>query len=734
MSEVAAIPEVLDSRPKDQWPEPPRLLVEWSSRWEEFKSAFGPALTRAPKALAGEAPIGIFPYRGMLACWLLECLLLIAIIVLPERFASLQMPALPSRPHWDVIYYSGDELPQTQDRGGAQSGKSGRAGGQQAHHRTQVIRVARGDKPSEKVVDAPKVNLPHSDSAVANLLALKPNPGPPPAEGLRSTLTAPTLPAISVVPPSPELNTSTRRTANGLTTNVVPPSPELSTSSNRIASTLNTNVIPPAPDVSRANTRTSPTLSTTVVQPAPNVSRDRMQTADPLAPTVIAPPPRDEQRDLASSRIPLTQTVDVVAPPVSAPQREVSSTSKISLPAPAVVAPPPSQVSRDLNSWGSAPTGDLRMKPVPPPPTASGGGSLARSGAATLTPQVVPPPASVEGPSSQKNGSASSLLGAADVVPPPPGLGGGKALSGSGRGTKGAGAAGPLDLGSAVAPPTNAGGNAAGTAVVVSNQPGTKVAVPNSAGGTLAMSPGGTAKSGLGGSGGGSSIGKGNGPGSGLQGEGSGAGREGTGRGSDPNARGGISPYPGSGGSGTGTSGAPAMPGVSVQGGTTASITLPSFGAPGGDPPSTGPGHSSTRAHGGPSYTVKATSNSGGVFNRYGQLKGDNYSIYIDTSLGMAVMQYADASSAVHPYSGDLTKPEPVRVDLPQGLRPTYVVFACILDRSGNLKDLKALEPGAAETTSKILGALHSWKFRPAYRGNEPVEVNAFLGFGIDTR
>ena len=94
-------------------------------------------------------------------------------------------------PQWDVIYYSGDELPQTQDRGGAQSGKSGRAGGQQAHHRTQTIRVARGDKPREKVVDAPKVNLPHSDSAVANLLAFKPNPGPPPAEGLRSSLIAP---------------------------------------------------------------------------------------------------------------------------------------------------------------------------------------------------------------------------------------------------------------------------------------------------------------------------------------------------------------------------------------------------------------------------------------------------------------------------------------------------------------------------------------------------------------
>jgi hypothetical protein len=726
MPEVEAIPEfdrrTNDRQTNDPWPEPPRLLVEWSSRWEEFKSAFRPAFTRPPKRLAGEAPVGMFPYRGMLICWVLECLLLIAIIVLPERFASLEIPLPPTRPQWDVIYYSGDELPQTQDRGGAQSGKTGRAGGQQAHHRTQTIRVARGDKPTEKVVDAPKINLPHSDSAVANLLAFKPLPGPPPAEGLRSSLTAPTLPAMSVVPPSPELNASSNRTANGLTA----------------------NVIPPAPEVSHASTHTSPALNAVVVPPAPNVSRDKMRTATPLTATVIAPAPRDAQTDLASSRVPLTQTVDVVAPPVSTPSRDVSSTPKLTLPAPAVVAPPPSQVSRDLNSWGSSAAGDLRAKPVPPPPSASGGGSLARSGMGPLSPQVVPPPASIDGSGSQKNGSAGSgsrsgpsagtLLGEATVVPPPPGVGGGKTLSGNGRGKKGAGAGGPLDLGSAVAPPSNAGGNAAGSGVVISSQPGTKVGVPNSTGGgALAMSPSGTAKSGLGGSGGGAGIGKGNGPGSGLQGEGSGAGREGTGRGSDPNARGGISPNPGPGGAGSGTNGAPALPGVSVQGGTT-TITLPSFGPAGGEAPSAGPGHSSTNAHGGPSYTVKATSNSGGVFNRYGQLRGDNYSIYIDTSLGTAVMQYADATSAAHPYSGDLTKPEVMRDDLPAGLRSTYVVFACILDRSGNLKDVKVLEPGAAETTSKILVALHNWKFRPAYRGNEPVEVNAFLGFGIDTR
>jgi hypothetical protein len=736
MPEVDTIPEIVDPSPDDRWPEPPRLLVEWSSPWEEFKSSLRPAFTRTTKALAGEAPIGMFPYRGMLVCWLIECLLLIALIVLPGRFESLQLPPPPTSPQQDVIYFSGDELPQTQDRGGAQSGKSGRAGGQQAHHRTQTIRVARGDRPSEKVVDAPKVNLPHSDSAVANLLAFKSNPGPPPVEGLRSSLTAPTLPAMSAVPPSPELNSDLN--------------PDLNSKTSRTASSMTTSIVAPAPEVSKANTRTSPTLSATpVIAPSPTISRDKMRTANPLATTVIAPAPRDTERDIASSRVPLTQTVDVIKPPVSAPQRDVSSTPKLTLPAPAVVAPPPSQVSRDLNSWGSTASGDLRAKPVPPPPSASSasnGESLARSGAGTLTPQVVPPPASIDGHGSSGRGSSAnagrssaqsggSLLGSADVVPPPPGLGGGKALSGSGRGNKGTGAGGPLDLGSSVAPPSNAGRNAAGNGVVISNQPGTKVGLPNSTGGgAIAMSPSGTAKTGLGGSGGGAGIGKGNGPGSGLQGEGSGAGREGAGRGSDPNSRGGISPYPGPGGAGTGASGTPAMPGVSVQGGTT-TITLPSFGAPGGDAPSTGPGRSSASGHKGSGITIEATPRSGGVFGYYGVLKGDrNYSIYIDTSLGQAVMEYADPASAAHSYSEKLTDPVALRKDLPVGLRPTHVVFVCTIDRSGDLKDLKVLEPGAAETTSKILAALHSWKFSPALRGNEPVEVNAILGFGVDTR
>lgn len=97
-------------------------------------------------------------------------------------------------------------------------------------------------------------------------------------------------------------------------------------------------------------------------------------------------------------------------------------------------------------------------------------------------------------------------------------------------------------------------------------------------------------------------------------------------------------------------------------------------------------------------------------------------------------MEYSDPASAAHPSSAQLSEPEAIRKDLPAGLRPTHVMISCILDRSGDLKDLKVLEPGAAETTSKILVALHSWKFRPAFRGNEPVEVTVILGFGIDTR
>jgi outer membrane biosynthesis protein TonB len=61
-------------------------------------------------------------------------------------------------------------------------------------------------------------------------------------------------------------------------------------------------------------------------------------------------------------------------------------------------------------------------------------------------------------------------------------------------------------------------------------------------------------------------------------------------------------------------------------------------------------------------------------------------------------------------------------------------VIACVLDRSGSLKNLQVLKSDPTASTSRILAALSSWKFTPAQRGAEPVEVNAILGFNIDTR
>ena len=688
----------------------PKLLVEWSSPWAEFVSAIRPALRRSRRPLAGEAHTGLFPYSGILVAWLLESALLLAGIILPERLASMRPYAPPPMPKYDVIYFSGDELPQTADAGGAQSGRSGRAGGRQAHHRTQIIRVARGDSPSERVVDAPKLNLPRSDTPVANLLAFKQIPGAAPTEGLKSNLSAAALPQMSVVAPTPE--------------------------------------------VSRDQMRAVPLLNAPVIPPAPQISRDKMRNTPQLDSSIVPPAPSSAQRELASMRVPVVSSTNVVPPPVSAPEHESSVNAKLLLPAPSVIAPAPAHITRELGSLGGADVVDPR-KQVVAPPVSSGPRSLDKqlvaglSGSSNIVPPppqtatssqrliaglpggnaVVPPP--VQGGTRVLNTPSGVLLNGS-VVPPPPTIAAGASEGGRGLGKKGGGSGGSLDLGSAVAPPNSGGGGSGGgKGIVVSSQPGSKVGIPGNAGpGALAMSPAGAEKSGLGGSGGGGSIGRGIGPGSGLSGEGSGAGKEGVGHGSNPEARGGLSPYPGTGGSGRGTNGSPAMPGVTVSGGST--ITLPSFGSDGNDLRI--PGHSPKGAERhGPGITVVGSSRSGGAFNFYGALKGDNYTIYIPTSTGSTVvMQFADANASSQSYAGDLSAPDPIRADLPAGVGKSRLVVACVLDRSGQLRDLKVLERGADET--KILAALRSWKFRPAVRNERPVEVTAILGFNIDTR
>jgi hypothetical protein len=712
MSEASQVVVVQERSEAPSLHDYPRLLVEWSSPWQEFKTAIRPAFRRSPARLAGEARTGLFPYSGMLASWAVEIVLLVAAIVIPARLASMRPYTPPPKPKYDIIYFSGEELPKTEDIGGSQSGRSGRAGGREAFHRTQTIKVARGNSLTEKVVDAPNLNLPKSDLPVANLLAVPTLPGPPPTSGLKSSV--PPLPRSQVVPPPPE------------TTQVALPE----------VPSFRTPIVVPPVDVPRNQLHGMRSVSTTVVAPPPTVARDALPSSMRLNSSII--PPAPTVPEIAGARISNAPVAPVVPPPVSAPPNPNSITSRLSLPPASVVQPPPGHVARESTTLPGMPLTDVQRQVVPPPVDVggveagqpgepSGRGSVGSLAGAT---EVVAPPVQVDAQASGR-GAVGALVGSAAVVPPPPSLGGGSSIAGRGRGGSGTGFGGPLDSGSVLAPPKTGGGSGTKGGVVISSQPGSRFGVPGNGGtGSIAMSPSGTGKTGLGGSGNGSGIGRGTGPGSGFEGEGPGAGTAGAGKGAEAAARGGISPYPGAGGAGSGVSGA--APGVSVRGGNT--VTLPSFGAPGGmadvpDHSRVGSGRS------GSGITVVATSRSGGVFNFYGTLKGDEvYSIYIETALGTAVLQYSDPTSVKQRYSHQLMAPQPLRVELPTGLGKHRMVIACVLDRTGTLKNLHVLEPSTAEMNAKVLAALPKWRFQPAQRANEPVEVNAILGFNIDTR
>ena len=845
MSETLQLEEARD-KDIDLQPEPPKLVVEWSSRWHEFVTAIGPALRRSEARLAGEAPFGLLPFRIVIPSYMLEALLIFAAIIIPVKLQQLRPYVAPRISSHDVIYYSGDELPRTEDLGGSDSGATGRAGGQEAHHRTQTIRIARGGSLVPRVVDAPNLKIPSSRDAVANLLAVKPNPGPPPSEGLRSTRSAPNLPSTVVAPapnvvrdytrngvsidaviaPAPSIRRDQQLTAPNFSATVVPPAPDLSRDHTLVAPALGSAVIPPAPSVSRDHTLVAPSLSAAVVAPAPSVTRDSARSAPALATSIIPPAPSSVSREISSAPVQMANAA-VVPPPVSAPERATRRDPMMPLPAPSVVAPPPStDVARDLHRLASGNIPDPSKNVVPPPPTQTGSGSYmssligkifgttevvpppptvntngAGSTASSLPANVVPPPPSAAAssaggnPRGNRNGVGATLgsnviappptagasggtgtgslasttapkigmpnvvppppalsgagggtgnvgggtgtpggtLVANNVVPPPPSLGGGSTPTGSGLGRKGAGLGAPMEVGSPVAPPT-AGGSGTNAGAVISSQPGPKVGLPTTGGnGSLSLSPSGGDKPGLGGAGGGTSIGHGDGTGSGLKGAGTGAGKTGAERGSDPNAHAGISPTPGPGGAGTATSGSPPVPGVSVSGGTTI-VNLSSFGDdPAGDPKL--PPRSSAKAHQQTlGVTIVATANSGGAFEPYkNQLRGEKYTTYVDTSLGTVVMEFSDEAATGHPYGGTLAGPVKVQADLPDGLPRARMVIKCTLDASGNVRNIHVLETGSAEMTAKIIAALRSWKFQPAMRGEQPVEVTAILGFNIDT-
>ncbi|HVN20341.1 MAG TPA: TonB family protein [Dongiaceae bacterium] len=825
----------------------PKLLVGWSSRWQEFLGSIRPAFARSQARLAGEAPFGLIPLRIMIPSYVMEAFLILSVIFVKVKIDELRPRVVPVAASFhDVIYYSGDELPRTEDLGGTEAGRTGVAGGEEAHHRTQTIKVNRGGSLTPQVVDAPNLKLPSSRDAVANLLAIRPDPGPPPAEGMRSTRRAPDL-AASLVAPAPNVIRDYTRngihldavaappagitrdrplTAPSFSTTLVAPAPNVASDHTLVAPALAPAVLPPAPNVARERALVAPSLDPSVAPPTQNVARDPFRAAPALAANVVPPAPAAVSRQFSSAPL---RTMDpaVVPPPVSAPERAGVRNPKMTLPSPAVVAPPSStDVTADLRRLSPSGVPDPSKSLVPPPPSPQASGSFVSSllgrifgptevvappttslpaksigagsrpaltdnvappptsvGAADLSgnprgsrrgvgalgsnvvapppsvgvsggtgtsargsapyignPPVVPPPPMLGGPGggTGTTGGAAGTNGgrllAENIVPPPPSVSANSNATASGLGRKGPGLGAPLDVGAGLTPP-NSGGSGRDSGTVMSNQPGTKIgAPPNATTGSLAMSPAGADKPGLGGAGGGSGIGHGTGPGSGMNGNGTGAAKSGIGRGSDGNARGGISPANGPGGAGNAPSGNPPVPGVSISGGTNI-ITLPGFGSDGsaGDPAA--PGRTSTKQHQDAfGVTVVATANSGGAFEPYKNLlRGEKYTTYFDTTLGTVVMEFAEESQTNYAFGTGLTAPEAIRSELPDGTPHGRMVITCTLDAAGNIRNPRVLDPGSAQMTAKVLAALRSWKFQPAMRNNQPVEVTAILGFGIDT-
>jgi TonB family protein len=822
----------------------PMLQVEWSSRWQEFVGSIKPALSRSHARLAGEAPFGLVPLRIMIPSYVLEAFVIFAALAIQVKIAELRPQAVPRISTHEVIYYSGDELPRTEDLGGAEAGKTGQAGGEEAYHRTQTIKIARGGSLVPRIVDAPNVKLPSSRDAVANLLAIQPNPGPPPAEGLRSARSAPNLAANIVAPapnvirdytrngvqlnaviaPAPSVTPDRKLTAPTLDPALIAPAPSVARDHVLVAPALAPSVIPPAPSVARDRSLTAPSLNAQVVAPAPSVSGARTRTGVAMAANVIPPAPGAVSREITSAPMQMTNAA-VVPPPVSAPENARSRNSGLSLPAPSVVAPPPSaDLSHDMRHLAGGTVSDPARTVVPPPPSQSGSGSFMSSligkifGPSEVVPpppsaaprgaqggsapsfenNVVPPPPSVASnaggnPHGSRNGMGSSLgsnvvapppsvgvvggsgnssrwaapsmgspnvvppppslpgagggsgstpggaganggtLLANNIVPPPPSVGGGSGTAGSGLGRKSEGLGAPTDVGAGLAPPKT-GGSGSNAGAVISTQPGTKVGIPTSGGtGSLAESPTGGDKPGLGGSGGGTGIARGTGPGSGLTGAGSGTAKAGTGHGSDPAARGGISPANGPGGAGSAPSGTPPVRGVDISGGSSI-VTLPSFGDdPAANDPKSAP-HSALKQQQALNVTVVATATSGGAFEPYKNLlRGEKYTTYFETSLGTVVMEFSDNSAPGHSFRGALNAPAAIRSDLADGTPRGRMVVACTVDASGNLRNVRVLESGPATMTAKVIAALRSWKFQPAMRNDQPVEVTAILGFGINT-
>jgi hypothetical protein len=271
----------------------------------------------------------------------------------------------------------------------------------------------------------------------------------------------------------------------------------------------------------------------------------------------------------------------------------------------------------------------------------------------------------------------------------------------------------------------NIGSIARESSAIISPDPGTAVAKPvATTSGSIAMSPTGNGKPGLGdGVGTGAGDGISTGAASGL---GAGSGETGTAHGNARTASG-ISPTAGPGGSGT-ASAAAVVAGVTISGGQ---VFLPSFGATA--TPAMKSARTPAEKRNAPAVTVVATARSGGAIIPKGLLKGAKvYTVYLDTAAGLAFLQFAER--AANNFQHDLTAPELLSSVVPPEMRSARVMLAGVMDRNGSLRDLRVLQAISTDIAQRLIAAVQQWHFRPALQSGNPVEVDAIFGLNIDTR
>jgi hypothetical protein len=601
----------------------PQLLIQWSSPWRDFLSAIGPALKPSPPRLHIEAHAGLFPARGMLLALLLEVAALATVIELPSGMLRPESVQPSSQTH-DIIYFSADELPRTQDLAGGSAGQQGASGGTSLQHPSQIIKVARGEQLRARVIDAPELHLPQSDSQISNLLAYK-----------------------ATVPPAPA------------------PRP----------------IAPPA-------------ITTPPILVHANHER-RNKTSAQVAPPKVSLP-RDGMPNLPSSSL-----NPIAPPPVTAPIRVARNRAQLALPPPSAPLSAPKINARqqmpdlpETNAAVQAPA------PTPAPIKVARGHKTSSDSDATAPPKIDASTSQV------RNEQMAAVVSSPSAALP----------------------TGPRQAVASV--------DSHAPGVIVTPNPGPKQAAPkDEEKTTVAMARGGSTNLGSGGTGGGTGMQPGKGPGSSESGSSAGATTVGNDKGTDFYARNGNSPNLGPGGTGNLSSGTPRAPGVSVSGGKT-SITLPSFGGPASPAPA---GHSDIAKNMGNGITVIASPRAGGALNLYGALKGDRvYTIYINTRIGTAIMQFADPGSVGHAYTADITAPRVLQADVPSELanvaHHSKVLIGCDLDINGKVKNAHLLQSDSSEFAQKMLLAVPVWKFTPATRGNQTVAVSAILGFGVDTQ